>query len=72
MKLNRTLLYPVAVSLIVLGSLSTSGCVVHPAGGAGYVSGGAYYDNGPRPDRVWVAGYYGPNGVWRPGHWRRR
>lgn len=45
-------------ALLLIGSVSLTGCVVVPARG-GYA-------------RVWVPGYWGPSHIWVGGHWHYR
>lgn len=42
-------------ALLLLGSVSLTGCIMVPAR--------------PYPARVWVPGYWGPSHVWVGGYW---
>lgn len=66
MKMNRNCRNWIVGTLVVLGAVSLSGCVVAPPRGAAYV------ESGPRGGSVWVEGHWGPGGYWHPGHWRER
>jgi hypothetical protein len=55
--MRRTISALLVAALLLIGSVSLTGCVMVPARGHA---------------RVWVPGYWGPPHVWIGGHWRYR